>query len=139
MSRVRQRGFSYVEVLVATTLIAVALVPMLDALRPGLQGAQIHAQHADVHFTLRGKLEQVLAESFDDLDAAALAAGAATTPTAYSDTAATVPHEVFLWHWDVDDADNDNDRLTGGEADLLWVRVATTDGQTELQTLVTRP
>ena len=68
MKRSRQAGFSYVEVLVATALIAVALVPMLDALRPGLQGAQIHSERAEIHFVLKGKMEEVLANRFHDLD-----------------------------------------------------------------------
>ena len=133
-----QAGLSYVEVMVATLLIAVALVPMLDALQPGLQGAQIHRDRAEIRFVLAGKIEQVLAESFDDLDAAATAAGDFKVPTAYSDTAASVPHEVFIWRWDVDDADGDGDGLTGGEDDILWIRVATTDELTELQTLISR-
>ncbi len=139
MTRVTQAGFSYTEVLVATALIALALVPMLDALKPAVQGAQIHAERAETHYVLKGKMEEVLAERFHDLDAEGLAAGSPTTPTVYSDTGASVPHEVFIWRWDADNADADDDGLTGGEADLLWVRVATTDGNTELQTLVAQP
>ncbi len=137
MSR-REAGLSYVEVLVATLLIAIALVPMLDAFGPGLQGAQIHRQQAEAHFALAGKLEQVLSESFVDLDAAATAAGDYKLPTSYSDPAAAVPHDVFIWRYDVDDADGDNDAFTGGEDDILWVRVATADGSVDLQTLISR-
>ncbi len=137
MSR-REAGLSYVEVLVATLLIAIALVPMLDAFGPGLQGAQIHRQQAEAHFALAGKLEQVLSESFVDLDAAATAAGDYKLPTSYSDPAAAVPHDVFIWRYDVDDVDGDNDAFTGGEDDILWVRVATADGSVDLQTLISR-
>ena len=134
----RQAGFSYVELLIATLLLVSALVPMMEALGPGLQGARVHADRAEAHFFLAGKLEATLAESFDDLDAAAIAAGSATTPTGYSDLAADVPHEVFIWRWDADNADADDDPLTGGEDDLLWLRVAATDGTLDLQTLVSR-
>jgi hypothetical protein len=133
-----EHGLSYIEVMVATVLLAVALVPMLDALQPGLQGSQVHRDQAAVHFTLRGKLEEVLAEPFGSLDAEAAVAGDATTPTSYSDAGAEVPHNVFLARWDADNLDGDDDGLTGGEDDLLWVRVATPDGLTELQTLVSR-
>ncbi len=133
-----QRGFSYVEVLVATVLIAVALVPMVEALGPGLQGSRVHQDRAEVNFALQGKLEGVLAEAFADLDAAATAAGDFKVATSYSDLAAGVPHEVFIWRWDADNADADDDPFTGGEDDILWVRVATADGLTELQTLVSR-
>ncbi len=134
----REAGLSYVEVLVATLLITIALVPMMEALGPGLQGAQIHRDRAGVHYALAGKLEEVLAQPFDDLDAAATAAGDYKLPTSYSDVAATVPHEVFIWRYDVDNADADNDEFTGGEDDILWIRVATADGLTDLQTLISR-
>ncbi|MDJ0776559.1 MAG: hypothetical protein QNJ85_01770 [Gammaproteobacteria bacterium] len=133
-----ESGLSYIEVLVATLLIAVALVPMMEALGPGLQGSRIHSDRAEVNFMLQGKLEQVLAESFDDLDDAAMAAGDFTVATTYSDMAASVPHAVFIWRWDVDNADADDDSFTGGEDDILWVRVATVNGLAELQTLISR-
>ena len=132
----RQSGLSYIEVLVATLLIVIALVPMMDALRPGLQGAEIHRDRAEINFVLAGKLETLLSESFADLDAAATAAGAPTNGTSYSDAGARVPHEVFIWRYDVDNADADGDVFTGGEDDILWIRVATTDGLADLQTLI---
>ena len=140
MSRmgIHEVGLSYIEVLVATLLIAVALVPMMEALGPGLQGAQIHRDHAEVHYALTGKLEEVLAQPFDDLDAAASAARDYKIATTYSDPAASVPHEVFIWRYDVDDADSDGDVFTGGEDDILWIRVATVDSSTDLQTLFSR-
>ena len=133
-----EAGLSYIEVLVATLLIAIALVPMMEALGPGLQGAQIHRDRADVHYALTGKLEEVLTQPFDALDAAATAAGDYKIPTSYSDAGAAVPHEVFIWRYDVDNVDFDNDEFTGGEDDILWVRIATTDSLTDLQTLVSR-
>ncbi len=132
----RQSGLSYVEVLVATVLIAIALVPMMESLQPGLQGSEIHRQQSEVHFALRGRLESVLAEPFTSLDAAATAAGAHTTATSYSDLAALVPHEVFIWRYDVDNADNDGDPYTGGETDMLWLRIASLDGRFTIQTLL---
>ncbi len=134
----RQSGLSYIEVLVATVLVALALVPMIEALGPGLRGSDIHRDRAEVNFVLQGKLEQVLAESFDDLDAAASKAGDFKVATTYSDLAADVPHEVFIWRWDVDNADADDDPFTDGEDDILWIRVATVDELTELQTLISR-
>ncbi len=133
-----EAGLSYIEVLVATLLIAIALVPMMEALGPGLQGARIHRDQAGVHYALAGKLEDVLAQSFDDLDAAATAAGDYKIATTYSDLAASIPQEVFIWRYDVDDADSDGDVFTGGEDDILWIRVATTDASTDLQTLLSR-
>lgn len=133
-----QNGLSYIEVLVATLLIAIALVPMMEALGPGLQGAQIHRDRAEVHYALKGKLEEVLAQPFEDLDAAATTAGDYKIPTSYSDAGAAVPHDVFIWRYDVDNIDADGNEFTGGEDDILWLRVATADGLAELQTLLSR-
>ena len=132
----RQSGVSYVEVLIAVLLITIALVPMMEALQPGLQGSQLIRQQSERHFALKGKLESVLAEAFTDLDAAATAAGAATIATSYSDLGASVPHQLFIWRYDIDDADNDGDVFTGGESDLLWLRIASVDGSYSIQTLL---
>ena len=136
-TRYRQQGLSYVEVLIATLLIALALVPAMDALQPGIKGAALHKEGAEFHYALVGRLEEVLSEPFDDLDAAATAAGDYTNPTTYSDGGgAAVARNVFLWRYDVDDSDGDGDQFTGGEADLLWVRVALADGSQALETLI---
>ncbi len=132
-----QRGISYIEVLVATVIIAISLVPALDALKPGLDGSVLHEQRSREHFVLKGKLEQVLAEPFARLQAAATAAGSETSQTGYSDIVASVPHAVFIWPYDVDDADGDGNVFSGGEVDLLWIRVALIDGSQALETLVT--
>jgi hypothetical protein len=132
----RQSGASYIEVLIATLLITVALVPMMEALQPGLQGSQVSRQQIKQHFALQGRLETVLAEPFAELDAAAAAAGAATVATSYSDLGATIPHQLFIWRYDIDNADNDGDVFTGGESDMLWIRIASEDGNYSLQTLL---
>ena len=132
----RQSGVSYVEILIATLLISIALVPMMEALQPGLQGSQVNRLQSEQHFALKGKMESVLAEPFTDLDAAATAAGAATIATSYSDLSATVPHQLFIWRYDIDDADNDGDKFTGGESDLLWLRITSVDGSYNIQTLL---
>lgn len=109
---------------------------MMEALQPGLQGSQVNRLQSEQHFALKGKMESVLAEPFTDLDAAATAAGAATIATSYSDLSATVPHQLFIWRYDIDDADNDGDKFTGGESDLLWLRITSVDGSYSIQTLL---
>ena len=54
----------------------------------------------------------------------------------YSDLGATVPHQLFIWRYDIDDADNDGDVYTGGESDILWLRIASVDGSYSIQTLL---
>ena len=123
-----QSGLSYIEVLVATVLIATALVPALEALQSGIQASQIHRVQTENRYLLTAKMEDVLAEPFADLDAAAVAAGDASTPTSYSDTVSAsdgrqVNRQVYLSRYDGDNADGDNDPFTDIDEGLLWVRV----------------
>ncbi len=136
------RGFSYVEVLIAIVLIAVCLVPIMEAMPTALLGVSIQEQLGADHAALRSKMEQVLAQPFTDLDAAAAAAGSSTATTAYSDA---VPFEtsdgrqitrnVFIWPYDGDNADGDGDSFTGTDAGILWVKVQIDDPPLSLETL----
>jgi hypothetical protein len=133
-------GFAYIEVLIATLLIVVTLLPAIQALYPAVAGAGIHGSRVADHYQLTGRLEELLAEPFADLDAAATAAGSETTPTTYTDTVTyadgrQITRNVFLSRYDSDNADADNNPFTGTEADLLWLRVeiaGTTDGMESL-------
>jgi type II secretory pathway pseudopilin PulG len=121
-------GFSYVEVLIAVVLIVIALVPAMDALTPGIAGSGIHESLAEDHYQLTGRLEQILVEPFEILEAAAITAGNPTTPTSYSDDinyadGRQIKCTVFLSRYDADNADADNDPFTGTDDGLLWVRV----------------
>lgn len=135
---VLQQGIAYVELLIATVLIATALVPMMNALQAGLQGSALFQKNTEFHHVLSGTVEKVLAEPFANLDAAATAAGAYTTATTYSDLVAPIPFKVYLWRYDIDNADNDNDEYTGGEEDLIWVRVALVDNGQSIETLINK-
>lgn len=134
----RQSGLSYVEVLLATLLISLTLVPMMESLQPGLQATAWHEQQSEIHYALTGTMETLLAEPFADLDAAAAAAGDASTATSYSNLLAAVPYAVFISRYDVDNADADGDPLTGGESDILWLRVVAVTGGEAYTTLLSR-
>ncbi len=139
----RSAGFTYIEVLVATFILSISLLPALEALTAGIQGSAIHASHAEDTYLLRAKLEEVLAKSYTDLESAATAAGGPGNITSYSDT---VPHadgrnvtrNVYLAAYDGDNADTDDDPHTGTDPDLLWVRVAIPDTLHVLETLTLR-
>lgn len=127
-ARLTQVGFSYVEVLIATVLIAVSLVPALDALQAGLKGSEVQAEYIEDHFYLTDKMEAVLAEPFNNLFAAATPEGAVVTAGSYSDTVTTplgrtVTRQVFLRPYDGDNTDADADPFTGTDPGLLWVQV----------------
>lgn len=134
----RQEGFSYVEVLVAVVLIAVCLVPAIQALQTGILGASVQEELVSDHYALQAKMEEVLAESFGALDAAGLAAGnpaASHNPTPpYSAS----PFTVYIARFDADDADGDGLHHTGAEDDILWVRVESEATGRFLETLTSR-
>lgn len=91
----RLRGVSYVEVLVAVFLVAVALVPALQALASGIQGTRIHDDLSRGMLPIVGKLEELLARPYPALQRAAISggnAGGSTTVAiaAYNPTVALV-------------------------------------------------
>ncbi|MCP4208939.1 MAG: type II secretion system protein [Shimia sp.] len=137
----RQRGFSYTETLIATVLIALALVPALEALQPGIQGSGIHQNQTENHYLLTTRLEEVLAQPFTDLEDAAQSAGGPNTPTDYSDSVnttggRTVNRQVYLSRYDGDNADADDAPFTGTDDGLLWVRVAIDDSEQAIETVI---
>jgi hypothetical protein len=131
-------GFSYVEVLIATVLIAMSLVPALEALQTGLQGSSHFVHVVEDHNHMQARLEEVLAEPIDALEAAALAAGSPTALSSYSDPPATARRLlVYVSRYDGDDADSDSDPFTGTDAGLLWVRVEIDKTALSVESLVT--
>ena len=134
-----QFGLTLVEVLVAMVLLAIVIVPAVRALHTGIIGTDVHEDVASNQLRLSTRLEQLLVEQYPDLAAAATLAGNSTTPTSYSDPAGPPGRLlVFLAFYDGDNADADNDPFTGGDADLLWIRVEVEDSVHALQTLTAR-
>ena len=135
--RGRQAGISYIEVLIAAALIAVSLVPMMDAVRTASVSAGVHEGAAVQNLHLIATLEDVLAEPFSSLDAAATAAGSESTLTSYSDLAGSSNRRlVFLSLYDGDNADTDDDPFTGTDQGLMWVRVEIEDTAQTIETLI---
>lgn len=134
-------GFSYVEVLVATVLIAIVLVPAMESLLPGIAGSGIHETFAEDHYRLTGRLEEILAEPYADLDAAGIVAGNETTPTiSYSDVftyadGRQITRNIFISRYDGDNADADNNPFTGIDDGLLWVSATIAGSALRLETL----
>ncbi|MEN8177437.1 MAG: hypothetical protein ABFS39_02340 [Pseudomonadota bacterium] len=130
-------GFSYTEVLVSTFLIAILLVPALESLHNGILGSEVHATRVDNHLRLTGKLEEVLAQPFTELEQAADAAGGSgVVIDTYSDAAGSDWRRlVYLARYDGDNADADDAPFTGADPGLLWVRVQIEGADESLQTL----
>ena len=135
----RQRGFGYIEALVAVALLAVALIPALEALTNVTRNAPV-ADHDDaLWMAVSSKLNEISGTRFDSLDYYANAAGSPTTASSLSDAWGTSPRVlVYLSRYDGDNADGDNNAFTGTDADLIWIRAAIADTPVELVTLVTR-
>ena len=125
----RQRkmaGLTYVEVLIATALIAVTLVPAIKALRPATLGMSIHEAQTVRHYALTAMLEAVVARPFSELDTEAVTINDPTVAsTLYSDLPATNNRRlVYLSRYDGDNADGNGDFFdVGMDEGLLWVRV----------------
>ena len=150
-----QQGISYVEVLVAIMLVAITLVPALEALQSGIKGADIHEDYTVDHYQLVARFEEVLVQPFSDLLFAAAQAGDSTTATSYSDAVATAKRRiVYLSYYDAADSDGDGDFFTIADADsdgdnnpytgidvdisLLWVRAEIEGTAQFFETLVNR-
>lgn len=133
-------GYAYVEVLIAVVLVATCLAPMMESLAQAVRIQTLQADQRDaLHFTT-SLMEQTLSTSYQELDVEAVAVNDATAETAYSDPAGTENQRlVYLARYDLDNADSDNDTLTGGDAGLLWIRVTSADGRYDLQNLLAAP
>jgi prepilin-type N-terminal cleavage/methylation domain-containing protein len=131
-----ESGLTLVEVLVTIVLLAIVLIPATQALQTAVVGADVHADIASGHYRLTSRLEELLAEPFAALSDAAIAAGAPTTPSSYSDAAGPPGRLlVYLSLYDGDNADTDDDPFTGTDPDLLWIRVDIEDTVHTLQTI----
>lgn len=135
-ARQGQRGLTLVEVLVAVTLLTVLLVPAIHALHTGFVGVEVHADYSRNHYRLVSRLETMLSEPYSSLEAAT---SGQAIPSSYSD-AAGPPDRVLVYiaAYDADNADGDDNRFTGTDADVLWIRVAIEGSVQNLDTLTTR-
>ena len=134
-----EAGLSYIEVLVATLVIAVALTAAIEGLTGAVQGARIHVDLTEAEFHLASRLEEILALPFDPLDDEAVAVGDPTVATMYSDAPGAFRRRlVYLARYDADDADGDGDRFSGGDDGLLWVRVELENTERVLESLTVR-
>ncbi len=96
-----QRGFTYAEALLSVVLLAVLLVPALQALQSGIAGGLSPATAAARQAQLRAKMEQVLATPFYDLYKETYAVGGNTANSvsaAYSDAVGTTERRVVVFY-----------------------------------------
>jgi len=135
----RQIGATYVEVLIATVLVAVSLIPMMNAVSGATKSSDVHQETAVRHLHLVAKLEDVLAEPFSVLEDAAIAAGGRTIVSSYSDAGGSTNRRlVFLSLYDGDNADADDDPFTGVDPGLMWIRTEIENSPLAVESLKSR-
>jgi len=128
------RGFSHVETLAALLILAIALPPALEALRPGLAGAASQRAYLSSQQRLKARMEEVLANDFRVLDAAAMAAGNSTSApvAAYSDASGTPERRLTtIYRYD-------GSAQTATDTGLLRIRVTIEGSALALETLKAR-
>ena len=145
----RQSGLTYIEVMIATALVAIALLPAMDGLYTSMRGSDVVESSSSEHYAALALMEDVLAEPFSMLTAAAAGAGDEVTPSSYSDVGGAPDRRlVFVALYDADNGDGDGDVFTvpdpnldgdnnryTGYAGLLWVRVQVEGSANALESL----
>lgn len=125
-----QGGLSYVEVVVATILVVVALVPAMNALQGATIGSGVHQSEAVKQQQLQSKMEEVLARPFGELYAQTYLAGGNTVApnAALSDGAVVGRRVVVLYRFS-------GSALTSADSGLLRIQVGFDAGGPTLDTL----
>ncbi len=133
-------GFSYTEVLIATALIGVSLVPLLDSLRHNLFFFSEVRNNNDLSYNLVASLEETRAKDFETLLNLASVANGHTTPTTLSDDVGTENRRlIYIGFYDIENADADSNPFTildadsdadgnpftgvAANIDMLWINV----------------
>ena len=117
----RERGFTYIEVLLSVVLMVVLLVPAMEALQSGLANNQGPAV-LNRQLKLREKMEMTLAKPFATLYAETYATGGNTTTSvssSLSDPAgADARRNVILYRYDPANA-----TLSNADTGVLAIQV----------------
>ena len=135
--------------MVATVLVAIALLPAMDGLYTAMRGNDVYESSSRQHYAALALMEDMLAEPFSLLTDAAAVVGSETTPSSYSDAGGTPDRRlVFIALYDGDNADGDGNVFTvpdpnldgdnnpyTGYAGLLWVRVEVEGSVISLESL----
>ena len=127
------------ELLIATLLIVIMLVPALDAMQSGIQGSGIHTELAQNQYRMISKMEETLALPFAQLleQADLVADPTVLIPAPFSDPAGTESRRlVFLARYDGDNVDGNDNPFNGTDEGLLWVRITIENSPRALETVI---
>lgn len=132
-----QRGFSYAEVLLSVILLAILLVPAMQALNSAIAGGSSNV--AARQLNLRNKMEEVLSKPYNVLYGVTSVSGGNTTTsisTSLSDASGTTGRRaVTIYRYD-----STSNALSATDTGVLYVSVYyEAEGRTNaLNTLVGR-
>jgi hypothetical protein len=118
--RFSQAGFSYAEVLMSVLLLAILLVPALQAMSSGIAGSGSNL--ANRQLRLRSKMEEVLSSPFGELYAETYLVGgntASSVSSAQSDASGAVDRRVVVLYR----FDSLTNALSSSDTGLLHVGV----------------
>ena len=126
----------------ATLVLALCLIPAMEALEASGKTAGVLESLGVDRYLLLDKMEWLLSQPFNDLDAAAQAAGSESTASSYSDTITTsdgrrLIRNVYLSRYDGDNLDDSNP-FTGTDEGLLWIRIVIEGTPLSFETLASR-
>jgi Tfp pilus assembly protein PilE len=116
----RQRGFSYVEVLLSVVLLGILLVPAMQSLADAIAGSAVST--ASQQLDLRSKMEEVLSKPFGELYAETYASGgntATSVSSSLSDASGTNGRRVVVLYR----FDQTTNALSSNDTGLLYVSV----------------
>ncbi len=134
-----KEGFAFLEVLVAAVILAIALVPASNALLAAGEQGRLSRERLAVEYLARAKLETALAASWQTLDEEAIKSAGVAASTLWSDPMGQINRRlVYVSAHDLDNADGDNNSLTGVDAGVLRVRVEVSDTNILYETLVAK-
>ena len=132
-------GFAFLEVLVAAVILAIALVPASSAIRAASDHGRFSRERLAIEYLALAKLETALAASWETLEDEAAKTGGTTESTLWSDPAGQTDRRlVYISPHDINNADGDNNLLTGVEAGILRVRVEISGTNILYETLVAK-
>ncbi len=120
--RTEQRGFAYAEVLLSVMLLAILLVPALQALNTGIAGSAGATGLAARQLNLRSKMEEILSKPFSQLYAETYLSGGNTTTSvsaSLSDASGTANRRLVVFYR----FDATSNALSANDTGLLVVNV----------------
>jgi len=113
-----EQGFSLVEILIAVTIMVIALVPLMDSITGSFQSRRVAEQNTILVNYAREKMDDILAMNFNNVDISSPTG----TPTALSDTV-TVLGETMNRDVLVELYDGDGDSIPDSDLKKITVQI----------------